>query len=850
MRKILAGVVAVFLLLGSFVPVAAQTAAMRVYYAGPAESSVHTALGLAEAFTLVSDPAQAQVFVLDGEIPDPSGIAARVSAGAGLVLILGPEFDQTSLQALLGNSVRLAPRSEPLGLVAQPGSTDPIAAGILWSSAPQVRERAALEGLALEPLVSGYESQETILGRTTLGQGQAFVLSVALRDANPQFREWPYFNYLVYSLATRAAGGTALSFADYPASPVPHARERVILYLAMALLLVIAATVFILVRRYSLAHPEALNTLVSNREEFEKREAGTPWERIGFHRPLGGFMFAMMMGLMLFIPLIIYENLILPVYILPSAQAMGIYGRVLQFFPLVWSLFDMGTSQAHIKYFSEHRVNTPQRAVQYAQFFVWWQALTGAVQVALITAVAGTLMPNSALALYTWAVITHVMIQIPGFYMIMSDSLTALQRFDYCQIIDMTTTLVIPMITQPLLISLLVWWGRSNPVFGGAMGGVVGLGVAAYASAALSFAFGLWLYRRIGYNAKLLFMAHFDLGIAKEALKYGIFIVVGGLLAGLGSSLEVVVIQTRLVNNNEVLGNYSQANNFIYAFSVLLALYGNTMPSISEAISHGRRVLSKYYSAMAYKYGALSSAFIAAILLATADRFILGASGVEFERASIYVIPLILIGALQFTTWVSDIVMYGANRTRLLVIMPIIGLAIQFGLEWPLVDSLQIYAIILALGASQLARGVVGFWLNHKYSFPQRFYAWQSLAAPLLAAAAHFAVLRWVTGLIWQRDEITSILIFFIGLLPSYPLYAFFYGLFGGWDDGTLEEFKLGASLASFLRPMANLFYLATALGARISLLHNRFPVSIRPEAMAEAESLTAERVNLVQQAG
>ena len=57
-------------------------------------------------------------------------------------------------------------------------------------------------------------------------------------------------------------------------------------------------------------------------------KAETDWEDIGFHRPLAGFFMAFFLGILIFIPLIIYQNLILPVYILPSAQALGIWGRV------------------------------------------------------------------------------------------------------------------------------------------------------------------------------------------------------------------------------------------------------------------------------------------------------------------------------------------------------------------------------------------------------------------------------------------------------------------------------------------------------------------------------------------
>jgi hypothetical protein len=165
---------------------------------------------------------------------------------------------------------------------------------------------------------------------------------------------------LIYHLVVRAAGQAPLSFADYPASPVPHSTERNILLLLMGLMIVTTFGAFFLVRRYSLKHPEELDQIVSDRTRFEVREEKTEWEEVGFHRPLGGFLVALSIGLVFFIPLIIYQNLILPTYILPSAQALGIWGRVTQFFNLAWTFFDMGTSIAFIKFLSEHRVHDPK----------------------------------------------------------------------------------------------------------------------------------------------------------------------------------------------------------------------------------------------------------------------------------------------------------------------------------------------------------------------------------------------------------------------------------------------------------------------------------------------------------
>ncbi|MBN1249327.1 MAG: hypothetical protein JXC32_16830, partial [Anaerolineae bacterium] len=578
-----------------------------------------------------------------------------------------------------------------------------------------------------------------------------------------------------------------------------------------------------------------------------KREANTDWEHIGFHRTIGGFMFALMSGLLLFVPMVVYQNMILPVYILPSAQAMGMWGRVAGLFPLVWSFFDMGTSVAHMKYFSEYRVKNPRKAIQYAQFYVWWQALTGSVQVVLVTTFASIFMPNTAYAILIWAIVSHTMIQIPGFYRIFTDSLSALQRADYNQILDIAMTMVIPMVVQPVVISLMVWWGRSNPVFGAAMGGLLGMGVAAYAMEVVSFVFGWWLYRRIGYNATLLFMAHFDWTVAIQSLKYGIFLFLSGIFGGIGSSLQVIVIQSRIVNTNEVLGNLGMANNFPYAYTVLQTLTATAMPAISEAISNGRKILSQYYAVMLYKFGGFISGLICAILLAVADRFIIGSSGQDFQRAAIYVVPLLLIGALNFIPWIGTAVIYGADNTRFLTLIAAVDLVLGLGASYLLVDRFQAHALIYTPLLTLVVNSILTYAINHRYSFPQRFYVWQTFGASALAGAVHFVWLRWATGFIWKGDEITSLIILLVSLVLSYPVYAFLYGFFGGWDDNTLGEFGRGTNLASFMRPLARLFYHASRLGARISPLHGRFPITIYDEARREAETLTEERVALLQ---
>jgi O-antigen/teichoic acid export membrane protein len=378
------------------------------------------------------------------------------------------------------------------------------------------------------------------------------------------------------------------------------------------------------------------------------------------------------------------------------------------------------------------------------------------------------------------------------------------------------------------------------------MGGLLGLGIAAYAAEILTFALGLWLYRRIGLNARVLFLAHFDWDVVKKSFRFGVFEMLGSAAWSAGQAAEIWITQARLVNYAEIWGNWALAQNFVFAFNVVSTLTDGTMASISEAISHGRKILSQYYSVMIYKWGGMMSAFLAAVLLAVGPRFILGASGADFARGAAYAVPLLIWGAVQYPSWVGDQVQLGSNKPYLKSIMITMEQTIRVILALVLLQQFQINALIIAYFVGIMTKNILVYFVNHKLCFPQKFFFWQSIGAPLLAAGVHYLLMDSLSALIWQGDQITSIVIFFIGVLPSLPVFMFLYGLFGGWDDATLNEFREAAAMTGPVRGMVEwMMVKPTALGARVSPLNNRFPISIREAAMVEARELTEERVKL-----
>ncbi|NTV37926.1 MAG: hypothetical protein HGA82_01865 [Anaerolineales bacterium] len=434
---------------------------------------------------------------------------------------------------------------------------------------------------------------------------------------------------------------------------------------------------------------------------------------------------------------------------------------------------------------------------------------------------------------------------MPGFYQVFRHALTGYQRLDFSRLLDIFLTFV-PMLVQPIFVTVMFAWGRNHPIFGGAMGGLLGLGMAAYAAELLTFVLGFWFYKRLGFNARILFLAHFDWEVVKTSFKFGVFEMLGSAAWSFGQAMEIAITQTRLINYAEIWGNWGMAQNFIFAFNVTQTLNDGVMPAISEAISHGKRILSQYYSVMTYKYNGLPSAVIGAVLLAVAPKFIIGSTGVEFQRAAIYVIPLTIWGAVQFPSWVGDNVQLGANKPWLKSILVFSEQLIRVALGYLLIARYQVTGLVIAYFVGLFAKGITAYIINHKICFPQRFYFWQSLGAPLLAGAAHFGILSLINNLLWKGEQMTSVLIFFIGILPSFPVYIFLYGLFGGWDEATLAELKEAVEITGGTHWLTRWgFYEPTRLGARLSPLNNRFPITNRAEAMEEARKLTDEKVRL-----
>ena len=191
-----------------------QNPKRNIYYVG-GDNKVKAAL-IRAGYSLVDEFENADVFVLNGEIPDVNAIATKLRSGAGLVLISGKEMSFRDIEVLFDYPVTaLIPSEDPVNLVVDEyfSKNDPLVKEINWSEAPQVRERAFIMGMLGNPIIRVDGYNEVVIGKDA---EKIFSIDIFLDEQhNLQFQEWKYFDYLIYHLVERAAGAEPMSYADY-----------------------------------------------------------------------------------------------------------------------------------------------------------------------------------------------------------------------------------------------------------------------------------------------------------------------------------------------------------------------------------------------------------------------------------------------------------------------------------------------------------------------------------------------------------------------------------------------------------------------------------------------------------
>jgi len=277
---------------------------------------------------------------------------------------------------------------------------------------------------------------------------------------------------------------------------------------------------------------------------------------------------------------------------------------------------------------------------------------------------------------------------------------------------------------------------------------------------------------------------------------------------------------------------------------------------LAEAHSMAYRALLRYTGSQSMRYGAWFSFYFVAVLGAIGERVwggssLVAAIGPHYTTAVPWMMAMLAMGALRWIVWLPDRMLEAAGRPGVIGWLSLLEQAVRIGGGVLMIPLWGAPGLLTAYGAGLLIRAVVARIFAGRYLIKSRVYIWQTLMAPAASAFAIYHLARLVAGPLLTPVEGTwmgGLLRLGAGLLlPGLLLYAFFTALLGGWDDGSLKELDRASALTrggigailTLSRPFAWLLKQSVRLGARLSPLHGRYPMSLHTWAEEEAHALT-----------
>jgi O-antigen/teichoic acid export membrane protein len=601
---------------------------------------------------------------------------------------------------------------------------------------------------------------------------------------------------------------------------------------------------------------------------IKKIEKSGGWDEIGFHRSLAGFWYKLVLELgIILIPAIIMPVLIRILY--PFPETIGYRDAMTGLFVLVFQVFDLGTTNTISRFIADENLKNPKKMIQYVQYFIWYQAFTGILQITVISIWALYFAPNTKLAYGIWIILITVTKQWPGFPNIFKGVLGALQQFNKQATIDFIQSEGIQRITEIVFVLLGKWYGQNNPqigmILGIAMGAVFGLYLDDVIAAILA---GYYLAKGLepfGITFKRMFWVEFDWALVKRCFTFGVKTGAPGLISGVTQLLKLTLALRFIPQYTTFIALASMAIKLV-AVSERLTDQDFT-PVFTETLQNDKKNLCQYYNSQAFRFLMINTGFTVAVMLVIfsilGDVFIFLKLD-QYLLTIPFILPSLLFRSSKSFSKYSDSLIIASGRANLIFFLKVIEELIKMGTIYLLLAVFQvhrlglggvIFAIVLSDYPGMMFKTIYCYIYVHKHIFPFKILLWQSVAVPILSTGILYSIfiilkltilnllLNWnfIFGLV-----LAAILLMFLVLAVYFPLTVFL----GGWDENSIKDFKKIQSMVGpstfIVHPMAKLIFKTV----NYSKLHNKFRLDSDLERLAfqELEHLKEiQKQNLIQ---
>ena len=581
------------------------------------------------------------------------------------------------------------------------------------------------------------------------------------------------------------------------------------------------------------------------------------WDQIGFHRPLGGFMFNYVIGFIEIIFGVVVGGLLISI-LYPYPESKGY--RDLAGMVFIWTmpLFDIGTAYGLERFIGEYRVKDASKMVQYIQFFCWYLLFSSLLKTTVFSIWTFTVISRGNLAYLDWNILLLAIQQYPGILYLLRSVMAGLQQYHVANTLNALGSDVFDKVF--LLIFIFMWRniGNQNPAIGELMTMAFGTTFAYYMRD--FFMFGVQvtiirsMLRKLGIPLRALFQPHFSKDVVKTAFRTGFLVSIPGIIAQV-VAYSMTMMYVNAISQFTTLSVLSSSASGFVAFIDYFGKIDLTAP-FSEAYRNQKWQLSTFYIAQGWKYWSYingSMVIIFAAFLGVLAQAILAIPGLEnYAFIGVFLLPALIQKFFQPIAEQGDMILVGTLRFKIFQAFRIFEESfklawvamILYWFRWQSGNMSSIaFLFVLAVSVPQWIKTTLVWIYIKKKILPYTIPIWQALVAPLVSGAIIYGLitlyLTYVHALyvpIVGSLVAGMITIVFILVLFPTSIFPFFYALLGGWDDFGLETYQKAVAMAGpskfFYRNASRI----TTWAARHSPLTNRFPI---PHAAA-VEEITA----------
>ena len=592
----------------------------------------------------------------------------------------------------------------------------------------------------------------------------------------------------------------------------------------------------------------------------EKRSKGEEkenlWDKIGIHRSLASFWFNFILLIIAAAPALLLNSWLLPNYILPFPEALGFRTLTIGYFGLFFSIMDFATGPAAERFISQYAEINPEKALHYIQFFIWFQAITGLIQITGITIYCFTYLVNTDLAYAMWFFLIYSMTQFPGMLAAYKSTLKGYQRFDKSNIVDLVQGLVFEIGTQVIFILLGRRWGIANPQIGELMGATIGFIIGRYLDDFIAMGLSMYFVKNLleKYNISIKFtiIPAFNKEEVRESLQFGMKLLGAQVISTLTDYITLMMMLNWVSNYISIIGYLEIARSMA---GLVSSIRFNFTPLISESYNNGKKKLAQY-TVMEYfhhwYYIGLFLVLAIGMLLPSILRVLGGNYAAAAWIIPYYVVPRLLVTPAVMGAEVLQACDLPEYRTVGIITEKTVKMLTVFLFLSPygfFPDAGLETTIILYVMhdiPAYLAITYVEFYFVSKKAFPVKINVWQTFGAGTLACIPLIGInmfFDWILQTMFANSASTVSLIasaaaiVVAGFLVVPIFLFFFFGIFGGWDDESLEDFRKAVELSGPSKFIVSVFYKATKFGYKHSLIGKK-KCEYYQEAEEEIEQL------------